>query len=96
MRASFIAGAALLLCTAASAQEAPSPARLKADVDALVGFGTRHTLSSGTDPRRGIGAARRWFGDEMRRIGRRATAGAADRLGRAPPSAPDAVRRTFT
>ena len=34
--------------------------RLKADVSALVGFGTRHTLSSQTTPERGIGAALTW------------------------------------
>jgi hypothetical protein len=33
-------------------------ANLKATVDKLVSFGTRQTLSSTTDPRRGIGAAR--------------------------------------
>ena len=37
-----------------------SPARLKADVERLVAFGTRHTLSSQTDPSRGIGAAVDW------------------------------------
>lgn len=34
--------------------------RLEATVQTLVGFGTRHTLSSQTDPVRGIGAATRW------------------------------------
>lgn len=33
---------------------------LEATVQTLVGFGTRHTLSSQTDPVRGIGAATRW------------------------------------
>ena len=42
--------------------EAPDPARLKATVEKLVSFGTRHTLSSRDDPVRGIGAARRWAG----------------------------------
>ncbi len=37
-----------------------SAARLRADVAVLVGFGTRHTLSSQTDPKRGIGAALNW------------------------------------
>jgi hypothetical protein len=53
-----------------AAQTAPDPARLKADVERLVSFGTRHTLSSPTDTRRGIGAARRWFGAELKRIAR--------------------------
>lgn len=51
---------ALLLPTPALAREAPSPQRLRADVEAMVGFGTRHSLSSATDPKRGIGAARTW------------------------------------
>jgi hypothetical protein len=32
---------------------------------ALVGFGTRHTLSTQTDPNRGIGAARDWIKSEF-------------------------------
>ena len=56
---------------AARAQDAPQPARLKADVEKLVSFGTRHTLSDATGKTRGIGAARRWFADELTRIGAR-------------------------
>jgi Zn-dependent M28 family amino/carboxypeptidase len=37
------------------------PRRIEASILALVGFGTRHTLSSQTDPGRGIGAARDWI-----------------------------------
>ena len=37
-----------------------SAARMKATVTRLVSFGTRHTLSSQTDPKRGIGAALGW------------------------------------
>ncbi|GAA4722392.1 M20/M25/M40 family metallo-hydrolase [Sphingomonas lutea] len=44
-------------------------ARMRATVEKLVSFGTRHTLSSQTDPRRGIGAALRWAEGEMRRTG---------------------------
>jgi hypothetical protein len=47
---------------------AADPARLEADVEKLVSFGTRHTLSSATDPKRGIGAARNWGADEFARI----------------------------
>jgi len=47
---------------------APDPARLRADVEALVGFGTRHTLSDPDDPKRGIGAARRWAAERFRAI----------------------------
>jgi len=39
---------------------APEPARLRSTVEALVGFGTRHTLSDTASATRGIGAARRW------------------------------------
>jgi len=69
MRALFLATAGLLSIPA-TAQEAPDPARLKTDVEKLVSFGTRHTLSSPTDGKRGIGAARRWFGAELKRIAR--------------------------
>jgi len=46
-----------------------SAARLKADISRLVGFGTRHTLSSQTDPKRGIGASVRWAEAEMKKLG---------------------------
>lgn len=48
----------------------PDSVRLRASVDKLVSFGTRHTLSSATDPRRGIGAARRWAASQFTAIGR--------------------------
>src|SRR5437763_16556128 len=35
--------------------------RIEATVRTLASFGTRHTLSSQTDPVRGIGAARDWL-----------------------------------
>jgi hypothetical protein len=43
-----------------AASPAPSPDNLRQSVGRLVSFGTRHTLSSATDPKRGIGAARDW------------------------------------
>ena len=54
----------------ATATETPpaDPARLKALVEKLVSFGTRHTLSSATDPKRGIGAARNWGAAEFARL----------------------------
>ncbi|MDF7777110.1 M28 family metallopeptidase [Sphingomonas sp. AOB5] len=55
--------------TPALAQEKPSPTRLKADVEKLVSFGTRHTLSDPDHPTRGIGAARRWAMAELSKIG---------------------------
>ncbi len=48
----------------------PDPVRLQATVQALVGFGTRHTLSDTASPRRGIGAARRWAQSRFAEIGR--------------------------
>jgi len=42
-----------------------SPQNLRATIDKLVTFSTRHTLSSRDDPARGIGAAARWLRDEM-------------------------------
>ncbi|KAL8947705.1 MAG: hypothetical protein Q9222_006045 [Ikaeria aurantiellina] len=42
------------------------PARIEAIIEKLVSFGTRHTLSSQTDPNRGIGAARDWIAEQMR------------------------------
>lgn len=63
----FVAASAL--STPAIAQtQAPDPARLKATVEKLVSFGTRHTLSSASDPKRGIGAARAWAAAEFARI----------------------------
>jgi hypothetical protein len=61
----------LLAAAPAVAQSQPDPARLKADVEKLVSFGTRHTLSSADHPTRGIGASRRWFATELQRIGER-------------------------
>ncbi|MBS0482857.1 MAG: M28 family peptidase [Proteobacteria bacterium] len=54
--------AALSLAASARAEttDAVSETKLRADVEKLVSFGTRHTLSSQDDPARGIGAARRW------------------------------------
>jgi hypothetical protein len=41
------------------------PDRIEATINRLVAFGTRHTLSSQTDPVRGIGAATEWVYQEM-------------------------------
>ena len=43
-------------------------ARIKADILRMVAFGTRHTLSTQTDPVRGIGAARDWLFDQFTQI----------------------------
>lgn len=47
------------------------PDRIRATVEKLVSFGTRHTLSSQDDPERGIGAARDWIARRMRRYAAR-------------------------
>ena len=44
------------------------PARIEATIRRLVAFGTRHTLSSQTDPQRGIGAARDWLYDQCQAV----------------------------
>lgn len=44
------------------------PQRIEAIITKLVSFGTRHTLSSQTDPNRGVGAARDWIEQQMRSI----------------------------
>jgi len=69
----------LFLLAALAATATPSPdarlraiiapvsaIQLRARVSALVGFGTRHTLSSQTMPERGIGAALTWAEAEFR------------------------------
>ena len=67
-----LAVALALLSSPLAAQTAPdanvSADRLRADVERLVAFGTRHTLSSQTDPKRGIGAAIDWGADTFRGI----------------------------
>ncbi|RZV33263.1 MAG: peptidase M28, partial [Sphingomonadaceae bacterium] len=64
--------AAALFTTPAVAQDTPadnvSADRLKEDVEKLVSFGTRHTLSEQDDPTRGIGAAVDWGAAEFQRI----------------------------
>jgi Zn-dependent M28 family amino/carboxypeptidase len=47
-----------------------SEQNLRATVDRLVGFGTRHTLSARDHPTRGIGAALAWTEAEFRRLAR--------------------------
>lgn len=47
---------------------AVSADRIEADIGALAGFGTRHTLSETASDSRGIGAARRWLEAEFKAI----------------------------
>ena len=44
------------------------PARIDGYIRKLVSFSTRHTLSTQTDPNRGIGAARDWIASQMREL----------------------------
>jgi len=46
-----------------------SQAELRSTIEALVSFGTRHTLSSQTDPKRGIGAALNWTEGRFKSFG---------------------------
>ncbi len=48
--------------------DAVSAERLRADVERLVAFGTRHTLSEQDDPNHGIGAAVDWGAETLRGI----------------------------
>src|SRR3954454_19856785 len=41
------------------------PDRIRQTIETLVGFGTRHTLSTQTDPNRGIGAAPTWIASPL-------------------------------
>ncbi len=76
--ASFAFAAILSLPCAVSAQDADglmhhlgsdvSADRIQSDISALVGFGTRHTLSETASETRGIGAARRWVKSEFESI----------------------------
>jgi hypothetical protein len=47
---------------------APSAENIEHDIQKLVDFGTRHTLSETESDTRGIGAARRWIYEEFNRI----------------------------
>lgn len=64
--------ATILLAAPLAAQDHPADSvsadRLKADVERLVAFGTRHTLSEQDNPERGIGAAVDWGADQFRAI----------------------------
>ena len=48
--------------------EAPSAGRIENDIQQLVNYGTRNTLSDTISDTRGIGAARRWIEAEFKRI----------------------------
>lgn len=76
------AAISLVIVPCAAAQEAPpsdvpvvrdivasvSANRIESDIQMLVDFGTRHTLSETESETHGIGAARRWIFEEFERI----------------------------
>ncbi len=53
---------------AAEAMARITPDAVRQDVETLVSFGTRHTMSDANHETRGIGAARRWIRDELASI----------------------------
>ena len=65
MKALLLPLPALALIAAAPA---PDAGKLRATVEKLASFGTRHTASSTTDPKRGIGAARNWAAGEFDKL----------------------------
>ncbi|HWH22519.1 MAG TPA: M28 family peptidase, partial [Allosphingosinicella sp.] len=71
---SLLALAPLLIAAAPAPPQAiadqVTQQNLYAIVAKLVSFGTRHTLSSQTNPKRGIGASLRWTEEEFRRYSR--------------------------
>jgi hypothetical protein len=66
----FFLAAPAFAATPQEIADTVSQERIHAVVEKLVGFGTRHTLSSQTDPKRGIGAALKWTGEEFGRYSR--------------------------
>ncbi|MGJ3646978.1 M20/M25/M40 family metallo-hydrolase [Sphingomonas sp. GlSt437] len=87
--------APLLLAAAPvhAASPPPDPERLKATVEKLVSFGTRNSLSSPDDPKRGIGAARAWAADQIDQIGEACGCITVERIARefTGPRAPNGV-----
>jgi len=56
-----VCGQSEISLTLSEIAEAPSAQRIEKDIQTLVNFGTRHTLSDTLSSTRGIGAARRWI-----------------------------------
>ncbi|MDH5382639.1 MAG: peptidase M28, partial [Cyclobacteriaceae bacterium] len=48
--------------------ESVSAERIEKDINKLVNFGTRHTMSDTVSKKQGIGAARRWIKSELDQI----------------------------
>ena len=87
----LLAPAALALIAAAPV---PDPGAMRTTIATLVGFGTRHTLSTTTDPVRGIGAARAWARARLETIGKDCNCLAVETVDDrfTGPRAPDGVR----
>jgi len=81
------------IAQAVNAGHHPDTGRLHATVEKLVSFGTRNTLSSPTDPVRGIGAARAWAADELDKLGEVCGCITVERIARdfTGPRAPNGV-----
>lgn len=106
----LLAGLALLAAVPATAQRRPpalpppltaladevSEQQLRAYVEKLVSFGTRHTLSPQDHPTRGIGASLRWTRQEFERIGQACggclTYAEPEEVVTAPPRVPNPTR----
>src|SRR5688572_11322869 len=63
------AGAAAAATPVETILDGISAERIESHIRKLAAFGTRNTLSETESPTRGIGAARRWIHDELRRCG---------------------------
>lgn len=84
MRTLSVALASLSLIAAPAAAQAPAqeqpllhqltgeirPERMRSDIEAMVSFGTRHTMSETQSNTRGIGAARRWVEAQFQGVSR--------------------------
>src|SRR5262245_1335766 len=72
-----------------------SAANIQRTIEKLVTFGTRNTLSSQTDPTRGIGAARDWLFDEFKKAALPVAESRGSRPARARPARrPDTPARS--
>ncbi len=93
MRTLILAPLLLVATPAIAAPDQPDARRLKATVEKLVSFGTRNTLSSPDDPKRGIGAARAWVADELDKLGEACGCITVERIARdfTGPRAPNGV-----
>jgi hypothetical protein len=69
-----------------------SQQRIEANIRKLVSFGTRNSLSDPDDPKRGVGAARRWIHAELRKCGERLEVAFDEHLIESGPRVPKPTR----